>query len=244
MPVRLWKRVRALELLDEGWAPTLAAAALRTYRREIRRIGWRYLEGGLAHSLTDEPRPKPQPMLSTSQRAALTAMVCGSPPEGGARWSVRLIAEEAVSRAVVAKIGRETIRRFLASHDLKPWREKKCGACLRSLPSTSSGWRTCSKSWSAQLTPRSQLSHWMSAPWSSTTTPATQRRCAGVVHGAATTNMFAAERPTSFASSSPRSAATCPTPRPTERRRNSPKRCAGSARPTPRPTPSISSWTT
>jgi hypothetical protein len=124
LPVRLWKRIRALELLDEGWNPTSVALALGTYRREVRRVGWRYLDGGVAHSLTDEPRGKPAPMLSSSERAALAAMVCGPPPEGRARWTIRLIAEEAVSRSVVDHIGRETVRLFLASHDLKPWREK------------------------------------------------------------------------------------------------------------------------
>jgi putative transposase len=56
-------------------------------------------------------------------------MVFGPAPLGQARWSVRLIAEEAVKRKLVAKIGRETIRILLRTHDLKPWREKNvvCG---------------------------------------------------------------------------------------------------------------------
>ena len=52
-------------------------------------------------------------------------MVCSRAPEGRARWSVRLIAEEAVKRKLAPKVGRETIRILLQSHDLKPWREKK-----------------------------------------------------------------------------------------------------------------------
>jgi hypothetical protein len=52
-------------------------------------------------------------------------MVCGSAPAGQARWSVRLIAEEAVKRKLASKVGRETIRILLESHDLKPWWEKK-----------------------------------------------------------------------------------------------------------------------
>src|SRR5260370_9012040 len=51
-------------------------------------------------------------------------MVCSQPPEGQARWTVRLIAEEAVKRKLVPRVGRETIRVLLTSHDLKPWREK------------------------------------------------------------------------------------------------------------------------
>ena len=46
------------------------------------------------------------------------------PPEGRARWSVRLIADEAVKRKLAPQVGRETIRILLQSHELKPWREK------------------------------------------------------------------------------------------------------------------------
>ena len=34
------------------------------------------------------------------------------------------LAEHAVKRKVVPRVGRETIRVLLQSHDLKPWREK------------------------------------------------------------------------------------------------------------------------
>jgi hypothetical protein len=51
-------------------------------------------------------------------------MVCSQAPAGRARWTVRLIVEEAVKRKLVPKVGRETIRVLLQSHELKPWREK------------------------------------------------------------------------------------------------------------------------
>lgn len=113
-----------LELLGQGWSLIDAARALGTHPREVRRVGWRFVELGVEQSLLDEPRPKPPKLLSKKLAAALTAMICGSPPEGRARWTMRLIAAEAVARGIVPKIGRETVRRFVASHDLKPWREK------------------------------------------------------------------------------------------------------------------------
>ena len=63
-------------------------------------------------------------MQSNSQRQRVIAMVCSDPPAGRARWTVRLVAEEAVKRKLVPKVGRETVRVLLQSHDLKPWREK------------------------------------------------------------------------------------------------------------------------
>lgn len=121
---RRWRRIRTLLLLDRGYSIRTTATAVGGYQREISRVGKRYLQGGLEKALSEEPRPKPSPMLDSTQQAALVALVCGPPPQGRARWTVRLLAEEAGKRGVVDKIGRETVRIVLARHDLKPWREK------------------------------------------------------------------------------------------------------------------------
>jgi transposase len=124
MSARTWRRIRVLELLDEGLSVRAAAKAVGAYPREVSRVGKRYLSAGLQAALTDEPRPKPDKMLDSPQQSAVIAMVCGPPPEGRARWTVRLATEEAIRRGITPKVGRETIRIVLASHDLKPWREK------------------------------------------------------------------------------------------------------------------------
>jgi putative transposase len=54
-------------------------------------------------------------------------MVCRDPPAGRARWTDRLITEEAVKCPLVPQVGRETIRLLLLDHDLQPWREKMGG---------------------------------------------------------------------------------------------------------------------
>jgi hypothetical protein len=121
---RTWRRIRIVELLDQGWNLTRTASAAGTYPREVRRVGWRYLKGGLEPALSDDPRPKPAKLLDARQQTAIVAMVCGPPPEGCSRWTIVLTAHEAKRRGIVAKVGRETIRRLFASHELKPWREK------------------------------------------------------------------------------------------------------------------------
>ena len=72
----------------------------------------------------ERPRPGQALLLDAQQRQRIVALVCGPPPEGRARWTVRLLTEEAVKRKLVPRVGRETIRVLLESHDLKPWREK------------------------------------------------------------------------------------------------------------------------
>jgi putative transposase len=124
MSARTWRRIRVLELLDQGQSVRATARAVGTFPREVSRVGKRYLARGLEAALTDEPRGKPEPRLDSTQAAAVVAMVCGPPPAGRARWTVRLVAEQAVQRGITSHVGRETIRIVLATHDLKPWREK------------------------------------------------------------------------------------------------------------------------
>jgi len=124
MSARTWRRIRVLLLLDGGWTVSAAAEAVGGFRREVARVGKRYLAGGLSMALSDDARPKPSPLLDSSQRAAIVAMVCGPTPEGRAKWTTALIASEAAKRKIVPRVGRETIRVLLATHDLKPWREK------------------------------------------------------------------------------------------------------------------------
>ena len=121
---RTWKRIRMLELLHAEWTLADVADAVGTYPREVRRVGWRYVERGVHAALTDDPRPKPPKLLDTRQQAAIVAMVCGPPPTGYARWTVRVTTEESQRQGIVADVGRETIRQVLAHHELKPWRKK------------------------------------------------------------------------------------------------------------------------
>ena len=124
LSARLWRRLEMLRLLDRGNTLTATGEALGCYPREVRRVARRYLSGGLDHALGEEKRPGGISKLDSTQKAALVAMVCGPAPDGRARWTVRLIAEHAVKRGIAESLGRETVRVVLATHDLKPWREK------------------------------------------------------------------------------------------------------------------------
>jgi len=123
-PVRTVLRALALCQLHEGKSTTEAAAVVRLTSKAVREIGRRYEDSGLEEALYDKPRPGAAPLMEDSQRQRIIAMVCSDPPEGRARWTVRLVAEEAVKRRLVPRVGRETIRMLLLHDDLKPWREK------------------------------------------------------------------------------------------------------------------------
>ena len=54
--------------------------------------------GGLEPALYDQQRPGVATVLEGSQKQRTVPMVCGDSPEGRARWTVRLLPEEAVER--------------------------------------------------------------------------------------------------------------------------------------------------
>jgi len=123
-PVRTVLRALALEHLHEGKSASEVAGLVRLTPKAVREIGRRYEGAGLDQALYDKPRPGAVRVLEGSQRQRIIAMVCSDPPEGRAWWSVRLVAEEAVKRKLVPRVGREAVRILLLYHDLKPWREE------------------------------------------------------------------------------------------------------------------------
>jgi putative transposase len=127
--VRVLLRAVALLQLGKGFSAPRIAGVVPLTPQAIRKVGHRYEEGGLERALYEKQRPGAAELLEDSQKQRIIAMVCSDPPEGCARWTVRLVAQEAVKRRLVRRVGRETIRVLLLDHDLKPWRKKNvvCG---------------------------------------------------------------------------------------------------------------------
>ena len=114
----------ALLQLAKGVSAPRISGTIPVTPQAIRKIGHRYQEGGLERALYEKERPGAAALLEDNQKQRIIAMVCSDPPEGRARWTVQLVAQEAVKRRLVPRVGRETIRILLLHHDLKPWREK------------------------------------------------------------------------------------------------------------------------
>lgn len=122
--VRLFKKARVLQLMDEGLSAPIAAEAAGVGANTARRVAKRYQAGGVEHAIHDLPRPGGERLLDVRQEAAVIAMVCSKPPHGFARWSISLITKEVVQRGIVDEVSEDTIGRILQRHELKPWREK------------------------------------------------------------------------------------------------------------------------
>jgi transposase len=122
--VRVVLRALALSQLAKGISAPRISAVIPLTPQAIRNVAHRYEKGGLERALYEKARPGAAEVLDDGQKQRIIAMVCSDPPEGRARWTVRLVVEEAVKRRLVPRVGRETIRVLLLHHDLKPWREK------------------------------------------------------------------------------------------------------------------------
>jgi putative transposase len=122
--VRVVLRAIALLQLGKGVSAPRMASVIPLTPQAIRKLGHRYRRGGLERALYEKQRPGAEALLEDSQKQRIIAMVCSDPPKGCARWTVRLVAEEASKRRMVPRVGRETVRLLLLHHDLKPWREK------------------------------------------------------------------------------------------------------------------------
>lgn len=118
--VRVVLRALVLRELGEGRTAAEVAALVGLTGKTVRALARRYLNGGLERALYEKARPGKKRLLDASTGQRIVAMVCGAPPAGRARWSVRLIVEQAVKRKITPQLGRETLRVLLESHELKP----------------------------------------------------------------------------------------------------------------------------
>jgi transposase len=110
---RVQTRARVLDLLHRGEHPTGIAATLGLSLPTVFNIKQRYLEEGLDSALQDKPRSGTPRRIAAEARAKLTALACSDAPEGHARWTLRLLADRAVSLGFVDSISHNAVRQIL-----------------------------------------------------------------------------------------------------------------------------------
>jgi transposase len=124
LPVRRLKRIQILLAADAGVADEAIAASVQTSGSTIYRTKKRFVEINLEAALSEEPRPGAARKLSAKQEVQLVALACSDPPQGCARWTLKLLANALVEVIDHPSVSRETIRRRLDDNDLKPWQQK------------------------------------------------------------------------------------------------------------------------
>jgi len=90
------------------------ANVLRISMRKIDRVKRRFVEEGLEAALgIRQGRRAHERKTDGDFEAHLVALSCGKPPQGFARWSLRLLADRAVELQYIDSVSYETIRRVL-----------------------------------------------------------------------------------------------------------------------------------
>jgi len=102
-----------------GWTDARIAEALDCGTATVGRVRQRFVEESMEAAL--RPRPTTRTYLRKvdgKAEARLIALACGDPPEGRARWSLRLLADRLVALGTVDDISHETIRRVMKKTSL------------------------------------------------------------------------------------------------------------------------------
>jgi transposase len=95
LPVKVFKRATALLELDRGKSLGAVAETVGACYQSVSSWCSAYKEAKLS-MLWDAPRSGRPVEIDGAQRAKITALACSNPPEGYARWSLRLLADKAV----------------------------------------------------------------------------------------------------------------------------------------------------
>ena len=119
-PARKLTHARILLKADQspegaGWVDEQVAEAVEVSQPTVARVRKQYFEDGLEAALNRRPPNREyHRKLDGEQEARLVALACSEPPEGQARWSLRLLADRLVELEVVEEVSYQTVSWTLA----------------------------------------------------------------------------------------------------------------------------------
>lgn len=99
----------------ESWSDGQIIKALDTNKSMVWRVRQQFVEEGLDAVLSRKQRARPAitPIFDGEKEARLTALACSTPPEGRARWTLRLLEDKVVELGIVERASDSTIGRVL-----------------------------------------------------------------------------------------------------------------------------------
>jgi hypothetical protein len=126
-PARKLTHARVLLKADQGpegpaWVDDAVAGAVEVSQPTVCRVRKQYVEEGLEAALNRRPPNREyHRKLDGEQEARLVALACSEPPQGQARWSLRLLADKMVELEIVEEdLSYQTVRRTLKKTSSSP----------------------------------------------------------------------------------------------------------------------------
>lgn len=112
-------RARALLKSDEGWSDSRIAEALDISIPTLERTRKLLVEEGLNPALNGRKSKRVYARkLDGEKEAHLIALACSEPPEGNAKWTLRLLADQMVQLEYIDEVSYETVRQTLKKTNL------------------------------------------------------------------------------------------------------------------------------
>ena len=102
-------------LLGPNWNDPKISEALGTYPMMCARVRQQFAQGGIELVLNRKQRATPPvpPIFDGEKEARLIALACSQPPEGRAKWTLRLLESKVVELNIVDHASDNTIGRVL-----------------------------------------------------------------------------------------------------------------------------------
>ena len=145
-PAHTLSRARILLKADadgpDAWSDQRIAEALDICRMTVARARQQFAAEGLDATLSKKrPTGRQYRKLDGAQEARLVALACSAPPDGQARWTMRLLADALVELQVVASIDPSTVCRTLQKTTSSPGSSSSGSSRRRPTGRSSRRWR-------------------------------------------------------------------------------------------------------
>ena len=103
------------------WNDGKIAEAFNIGRSTVERVRRRLVEEGMESALNERQKSRHRSKkIDGENEARLSAQVCSEPPDGRARWTLKLLAERMVELEYVESISAEAVRQTLKKTNLNP----------------------------------------------------------------------------------------------------------------------------
>jgi len=79
-----------------------------------------YCQHGLEYTLRRRVHKTPprKPIVTGEDEARIITLACSNPPQGYARWTLRLLTKNIIEQEIMPTIGRETVRKTLKKQNI------------------------------------------------------------------------------------------------------------------------------
>ena len=105
----------AVDANGSGDSDEEVAESLGCHKNTVANVRKRFVERGLEAAIERKKQvtPSRQRILDGEKEAKLLSIACSQPPEGRARWTLKMLADELVALQCVDAISDQTVRRTL-----------------------------------------------------------------------------------------------------------------------------------